>query len=53
MTEMEKQTQEVLALAWSLLNDNLWYARQKMETYIKTVFVLKTQKETQHDKAND
>jgi hypothetical protein len=41
VSEMEKQTQEVLALAWSLFNKNLWEARVEMQFYLEEHFELK------------
>ena len=41
MTDWEKQTQELLALAWSLFNEPLWRARRDMELHLQERFELK------------
>jgi hypothetical protein len=42
---MGKQTQEVLALAWSLFNRPLWEARNEMQFYLEEHFDLKVKED--------
>lgn len=41
VTDMEKATQDVLAMAWSLFNRPLWEARNEMQFFLEDLFELK------------
>ena len=42
---MEEQAKNILALAWSLLNEPLWKARNEMQAYLEKNFELKKEEE--------